>query len=125
MNTIKIIKINENKVVLAFNNSKKTYILDKDFDEPIISFRLCSKILNDFNVEHKLSLLIKIINSKLLLGMGDMLFDDSNKELSIYETLKICVNFLNLIYFKVDNDYKNLSKELIDAYNLNYKHENN
>ena len=119
MNLIEYKKINEDNISLNLNEFEIIYKLSKDFNQPNISYRICYKILKDFNHPVSLNLLIKLTTSNVFNGISEILVNKNGEELSILESVILCVSFINLVVFKIENDIENLNKDIIEKFNKN------
>ena len=119
MNLIEYKKINEDTISLNLNEFEIIYKLSKDFNQPNISYRICYKILKDFNHPVSLNLLIKLTTSNVFDGISEILVNKNGEELSILESVILCVSFINLVVFKIENDIENLNKDIIEKFNKN------
>jgi hypothetical protein len=119
MNLIEYKKINEDNISLNLNEFEIIYKLSKDFNQPNISYRICYKILKDLNHPVSLTLLIKLTTSNVFNGISEILVNKNGEELSILESVILCVSFINLVVFKIENDIENLNKDIIEKFNKN------
>ena len=119
MNLIEYKKINEDTISLNLNEFEIIYKLSKDFNQPNISYRICYKILKDLNHPVSLTLLIKLTTSNVFNGISEILVNKNGEELSILESVILCVSFINLVVFKIENDIENLNKDIIEKFNKN------
>ena len=117
MHSIKFKEISEDTLVLQYNDIVCSYDLLKDFKEPYISFRICNQILTDLRIDTDISLLMKLTSSNIFIGINDFLTNESGKELSIQESLQVCVNFINIVVLKINNDFSNITKEMVSEFN--------
>jgi len=119
MNFIEYKKIDEDTISLNLNEFEIVYKLSKDFNQPNISYRICYKILKDFNHPVSINLLIKLTTTNVFVGISEILVNKNGEELSILESVVLCVSFINLVVFKIENDIENLNKDIIENFNKN------
>ena len=116
MEKIEISEFNKDYFELLFEENNY-YFGISEFNEPYISYRICNTILCKLNIETSLILLMKLTSSRIFKGINEILLNDQGEELSLQESIEICVKFINTVVLNINNDYSNLSKEIIENFN--------
>lgn len=113
--------INKNEFKISYKNNYKKYNLVDFFNDVPVSSRVLYKILKDFGFDVSLGFLHKLISSKLFEGLNEILLDEYKEEDKTFNSIKFCLNFINLVILNISLNFDNLTSDIVEDFNASLK----